>query len=144
MVGAGLSLKAVLLLVVAVAVWLFQGRINEYLGADLALYLITAVVLYEVAYSMVHVLKGELRAGETTSLEVLEQATWLVVGVALVESGFGVRGLVYALLIGYSLMALGGLYKQPLRVHWPSIPQIRSVADYAKYHSVDIAGTHSG
>ncbi|PSP75005.1 polysaccharide biosynthesis protein [Halobacteriales archaeon QS_3_64_16] len=138
--SAGVSLKLAPLSIVAAAVWLLRGFVNEYLGADLAPLLLVAVVLYESSRLSIDVLRGRMRAGETASLEVLEQATWLLTGAALLELGFGVRALVYALLVGYAMMTLGGLYKQPPRVARPSMSMMRSIADYAKYHSVNIAG----
>jgi O-antigen/teichoic acid export membrane protein len=71
---------------VSVCVLLFRNIINSYLGAKLAVFLVTVVILNELSKLAQNVLKGELRVGETASLNFTKQLTFNGLGAILSTS----------------------------------------------------------
>jgi O-antigen/teichoic acid export membrane protein len=142
MFGAGIALKLVLVAVVGVAVLAARDPIAAYVGADLALELVAVVVVFEFSMLCVHVLQGELRAGQTAVLHLARSLTYVVVAVTLLQFGFGVRALVYALLVSYSLLLVTAAARLNTRVARPGWRHVRSLYDYAKYNGIWGLGGH--
>lgn len=132
----GVLLKAALLAVFALVVTVFRGPINRYLGADLAMLLIVVVAVSEFGQTAISVLTGELRVGATASIQVAQQAAWVVVGAGLVSMGYGVYGLVYGLIASFVVMLLFGAYRASLSFGTPSLEHARSLFDFSRYSFV--------
>lgn len=138
--GSAVALKLVPLTVIILAILLLRPFINRYLGAELAIFLVVAIVLQEIAKLSIVVLKGELRVGETAVLGVARQTTWFVVGGILVAEGFGALALIYGLLAGLGMMLIWGWYKSSVSPSWPSQEHALSLFDYGKYNAVSAIG----
>jgi O-antigen/teichoic acid export membrane protein len=136
----GVLLKIALLAVFALVATVFRGPINQYLGADLAMWFIVVVVVSEFGRLVISVLMGELRVGDTASIQVAQQATWVVVGAALVSMGYGVYGLVYGLIASFVTMFLSGAYRVSLSFGTPSLDHARSLFDFSRYSFVSRVG----
>ena len=133
-------MKVLLLLPFVAGILVFRGSINDYLGADLAVFLILALVLQEAAKLTMQVLKGELRVGETAAPTFSRKFVYVVVGMVLVVTGAGVRGIIYGLLVGSGLMLLWGIWKVSTPLGPPSINHARSLFDYSKYAFISSVG----
>jgi O-antigen/teichoic acid export membrane protein len=94
-------LKSGPLLVIAAVILLLRGPINGYLGANVAVWLVVAIVTREFAQQGIQVLRGELRVGESAVPWLSQSATWAGAGVVLVDFGFGGRGQIKGLITGY-------------------------------------------
>ncbi|UPV76656.1 flippase (plasmid) [Halorussus limi] len=134
--STGLLLKAGLAAFAVAGILVFRGRLNEYIGAELALYLAVAVVLREFSWLMMRVLKGELRVEETATLKFVQKAVWIVGGGALVYLGWEVEGLVYGLIGGFAAVLVWGTWKVSTPLGRPSRERARSLVDYSKYNVV--------
>lgn len=135
-------LKILPIILVSLGIFLFRPLINGYIGADVAVFLIVTMVLQEVGRLSLSVLKGELRVGEIAVLSVARQTTWVVVGGVLITYGFGVAGLLYGLLSGYSVMLIWGWYKVSVHPSVPSLNHVRSVLDYGQYNVISSIGNY--
>lgn len=139
-ISTAIALKLVPLTGLCLGVLLFQKQINEYLGAELAVYLIAALVVQDAAKLMLRALEGELRVADTALPMLSRQVVFVGVGAALLLTGFGVLSLVYGLLAGLSIMLAWGAYRSSLTVGRPSLSQARSLVDYSKYSFVSSVG----
>lgn len=138
--STAILLKALLLLPFILGIVLFRGPINNYLGGDLALLLVLALVLQESAKLTIQVLKGELRVGETAGPLLSRKVMYVGVGSILVFTGAGVRGIIYGLLAGFLIMLVWGTWKGSTPLGSPSIGYARSLFDYSKYAFVSSIG----
>ncbi|WP_276302483.1 oligosaccharide flippase family protein [Halorussus lipolyticus] len=143
MVGAALALKASFFVVIASLLAVFSGPINDYLGAELVVLLVIAILAQDLASLSVHTLRGELRVGQTAILNFGQGMAYAVVGVALVRSGFGIYGLVYGLIAGYAVKLLGGVVRCSTTIAIPQKRHFRSLLDYGKYNVVWAIGGHT-
>ncbi|WP_128478748.1 flippase [Halorussus pelagicus] len=132
----GLVLKVGLALAAVAGIFAFRGQLNEYIGAELALYLAVGVVLREFSWLMMRVLKGELRVEETATLKFAQKAVWILGGGALVYLDWEVEGLVYGLLGGFAVVLVWGTWKVSTPLGRPSAERARSLVDYSKYNAV--------
>lgn len=139
---AGLVLKTVLLAGVAVGVVAFRGPINAYLGSEVALALVAAVILQEYGLYFMASLRGELRVGETALWELLKTVGWTVVGGAVVVAGVftGALGLIVGLLVGLSALVLVGVLRTSLRLRRPSVTHFRSIFVFGSYAALGSVG----
>ncbi|ELY95668.1 membrane protein involved in the export of O-antigen and teichoic acid [Natrialba hulunbeirensis JCM 10989] len=132
-IGTAIVLKATLLLLVTGSILVFQSYLNQYIGANVAGLLIITIILQESAELMMNVLKGELRVGETATLQFAYSFTWVGLGVLLVQFDFGVFGLVYGVIVGKGVQLAWAICKTSVGIGQPTITQARSLVDYAKY-----------
>ena len=142
MFGAAVVLKLLLIAVVATIVLAFRGPIDAYLGTSLTLELVAVVVAFELAMLVVHVLQGELRAGQTAILHFARSLAFVVVAVGLIQYGYGVHALVYGLLASYVVLFAGGVFRLSTPIARPGRRHLRSLYDYAKFNGIWGLGGH--
>ncbi|MFT4947144.1 MAG: O-antigen/teichoic acid export membrane protein [Natronomonas sp.] len=142
MVTATILLKLVLLSAFGVVVMLFRGPINAYIGANVAAPLIGAAVVYELSSLTVHVLRGELRVGETALLYFLRLVSYVGVAVVLIQLGYGVSALIYGLLVSYVVLLVSGVTRVETSLVRPSRRHFLSLLAYAKYNGIWALGGH--
>lgn len=138
--STAILLKGLLLLPFILGIVLFRGPINDYLGADLALLLVLALVLQEAAKLTIQVLKGELRVGETAGPLFSRKLVYVGLGAVLVFMDAGVRGIIYGLFAGFVVMLGWGAWKSSTALGPPSLGHARSLFDYSKYAFVSSIG----
>lgn len=138
--GAGILLKIATTTTICVGILIFKQKINEYLSLPLAFLLVIAIVVRQGNSTVTKILNGEERVGETAILKATYKTIWFGLGGLLLLNGFGVKGLVYSLLIGYSASFIFGLYKISTDMEYPSFEQIVSITRYSKYQFVSRAG----
>ena len=142
MFGAAVALKLLLIVVVSSLVLAARDPIAAYIGADLAPELVGVVVVFELSMLVVHVLQGELRVAQTAVLHFLRSLTFVAVAVALLQYGYGVRALVYALLVSYTVLLVGGALRVSTPLARPGRRHLRSLYDYAKFNGIWGLGGH--
>ena len=138
--STAILLKALLILPFTVGILVFRGPINDYLGADLAMLLVLALVLQEAAKLTMQVLKGELRVGETAGPTFSRKLVYVSIGALLVSTGIGVRGIIHGLLAGFGVMLIWGSWKTSTSLGQPSLDYARSLFDYSKYAFISSVG----
>jgi O-antigen/teichoic acid export membrane protein len=138
-VVAGLLLVLVLFLVMSLAIYLFRGQVNEYLGASLYQFVIL-VLGAEVAYSYVGaVIKGERLVHIEGLLSVFQTACRILLQVAAVVVGFTVSGLLFGEVTAFVVATVTGIlllvtyFDRPLPIVRPKRRHFRSIIDFAKY-----------
>lgn len=139
-VSTAILLKALLLIPFIAGIVLVRKPINDYLGAQLALYLVLALVLQESAKLTMQVLKGELRVGEIAGPTFSRKIVYVGVGAILVLMGSGVRGIIYGLFAGFIVMLVWGAWKSSTSLGSPSLGHAKSLFDYSKYAFVSSIG----
>ena len=142
MFGAAVVLKLVLIVAVSSIVFAAREPIAAYIGADLALELIGVVVAFELSMLVIHVLQGELRVGQTAVLHFLRSLTFVTVAVVLLQYGYGVQAMVYALLVSYSVLLIGGVLRLSTPLARPGKRHLWSLYDYAKFNGIWGLGGH--
>lgn len=133
-------LKLIPLAVLGIAILGLRGLINDYLGANLAMWLLGGIILQELGWTMTMSLHGEIRVGETAVIQVARQATWFVVGLFFIQLGHGVYALVYGVLTSYLVMFLLGWYRSTLSLGYPTARHVRSLLKYAKFDAISFSG----
>lgn len=133
-------LKVAPIFTIVLGILLLRPWINNYIGADVAVYLALALLLQEAAQLAVFVLKGELRVGETAVLKIAQQATWVGGGAIFVGYGFKAEAMIYSLLAGLGVMLIWGWYKSSVSLRRPSVTHARSLLDYGRYNVISSIG----
>lgn len=138
----GLLMKLALSFAFAGLVLLARGPINGYLGAPLASLLAVSIVLKEIGWFGVHVMRGELRVTETAVVEASRLVVWVVVGVVLVELGYGIRGVVYGFIAGFVVLGLWAFARVETPLGRPSRERAESILSFSKYDFVSNTGSY--
>lgn len=136
----GIILQILPILLISIIIFVLSGYINQYLGSNLAMWLIIGILLNNSSEFMLKVLRGELRVGETAVLKFSSKVTWAGGGALLVEFGYGANSLVYSLLLGFSIVLVWGMYKCSIVPQYPSIDHAHSLYDFAKYNIISSVG----
>lgn len=136
----GIVLQILPISLICVIIFVLSNYINQYLGSELAIWLILGIILNNSSEFIIKVLRGELRVGETAILKFSSKATWASGGAILIELGYGPISLVYSLLIGFFVILIWGVHKCSIIPQYPSIDHAQSLYDFAKYNIISSVG----
>lgn len=136
--STGLALKISLILITSIPVLVFRDAINSYIGADLIVLLILALLFNHLSNLMTTILKGELRVAESAIVDFTHTITWVGVGAVLMLSGYGAEGLAMALVTGYFVKLAFGYVIQDVGFGVPALEFVPSLVRYAGYSSIAI------
>lgn len=139
-ISSTIAFKVGMFLFVVVLLFTFRSQINSYIGVDITVYIMAAILLKNVANFFINVLNGQMRVSETASIIVLEQAGWLLFGLLFATLELGVFSLIYGSLITYVLMIVLGFWKVSFAIVLPSKEVLISLLDYGKFDLVSEAG----
>lgn len=129
-------LSGAVAVVLSVGVFAFRETIAGFVGADVAVPLVVALILGQALKVVNSTLRGELRVAETAELSIARQVTWTSVGVAFVALGAGVDGLIYGYLAGIVTPLVWGFHKLDTTPGRPTWAMARSLLGYAKFNLV--------
>ena len=136
MLTTAFSLKTVPLLLIVSGVLLFRGYVNDYVGESIGLLLVVAIIGHELYQLGVQIVSAELRVGETAVLRLTHKAIWFAVGYLLLQHGFGVKSLIYGLIVGYVIPFLWAMSKRSTPFRRPSMKHVHSLTAYSRYNFV--------
>lgn len=139
--STGIAIKTTLVIIISITLIMFKSEINGYLGAELTLFLIIAIVARGGFQLMIRTLNGELRVGETATLLAMRQVIWAIIGVALLNLGYEVYSLVYGLIVSYIIVFTIGFHRRQTKFGKISLSHGRSLIDYSKYHFISVSGS---
>lgn len=139
--AAGGFLKIVAFVLVAVTMLVLRNRINAYIGSPITLLAIVAVFAREFGLLFQNVLRGELRVGETASLQIARDITWVVASFGFLQFGYEAKGLILGWIIGYIAVAILGIARISTGIERPQLDSINSVFQYAKYKIILQSGS---
>ncbi|UTF54796.1 flippase [Natronosalvus rutilus] len=136
----GLVLKLAFSTVLSIGLFITKDAINNYMGGQVTLLLIIALFLNSISEVAIRTLRGELRVGETASLQFIRQAIWVGIGALFVWRGFGYLGLIYSLILGFGTVFLWGMSKSSTKLGPVSWKHATSLWTYSKYSFIGAVG----
>ncbi|WP_135825283.1 oligosaccharide flippase family protein [Halorussus ruber] len=131
--STALLMKLGLLSLTVTGVFLAGGLVRSYIGYDLVAFLAVGIVLQELSGLMKNVLAGELRVGETASIDFANTLTKYGVGAVLVYAGYGVVGLAASVLAGLFVRLVLAYRACDTGFGRPRKDVMRSLGNYGKY-----------
>lgn len=131
--ATSVTLKIIPIIIIIIGIVTFRSSINSYLGENLALFLAIFIFIREYSEHMLDILEGEMRVGETAPLIISRYLIFISFGTLFLYLGYQVQGIVIALLAGYFLMLVLGLYKQEISFGTPSKVIAKSLIGYGKF-----------
>jgi O-antigen/teichoic acid export membrane protein len=141
--STGLVAKGALLLFVGLVILAASRWINEYLGSDLAVWLVVSVATQEAAWFFLSVLHGEQRVSEAALIRMLRRVVWVVLGLWLVADGWGLQGIVAGYVGGFGVVAVVSAVRTSTKAGTPGSDQLYSLTRYAKYNAVSRVGNYT-
>lgn len=134
--STAVAMKAVILIVFIVSIFVFRGEINGYIGGQYALHLALALTLQTFGKFFLRVLEGELRVGDTAFPLLSRRIVFVSLGIILLSQGLEILSLIYGLLGGLTVMLVWSAYRSSFALGWPTIQQAQSLVDFSKYSFV--------
>jgi O-antigen/teichoic acid export membrane protein len=136
----GLVIKSILLVITIAVFIIIDGKINQYVSYPITGYLVVALVFRELAEFSKRVLIGEHRVDETASLNLARQILWAIIGITLLQIGYGVKSLLVAFILSHLIQILWGVVKISTPLTLPSRDDVPSIVQYSKYFFISQAG----
>ncbi len=136
MLGSALALKLVLLSIISVGILLARPYVNEYVGADLAVTLILALITFELSEFFIQTLRGEMRVGETALIGFSLRFVWVTIGIVAVSMGYGVSTIAAGIAVAGAVTSAWGYSRCETSIGRPSPEAIQSLIEYAKFHAI--------
>lgn len=124
---SGLIIASVLGIIISVGVFLFQDAVNNYLGADLAEYLILIVLVQSIGSVLGSALEGNQLVHISGALSPLRTGVRSFVQILLVLVGYELVGMVVGYVVGaiavvvVSLIYVSSGISRPRREHFESL-----------------------
>lgn len=138
--GAAISLKSVILILVGGGVILLAEYVNSYVGATVAPLLVIGISFQEGTRLGLRTLRGEKQVSAASMLRSTRIIVWISGAIIAALLGFGLKGLIYALLGSYLLIAIACVILQETGLSRFSIEEIRSIISYAKHNAITSIG----
>ncbi|MGB9960661.1 polysaccharide biosynthesis C-terminal domain-containing protein [Halobacterium sp. MBLA0001] len=133
-------LKLASVTVISLFIVAFRGYLTQYIGADLVILLILALLFDQLSDLTLVVLRGEHRVAESAVVGFIYRVTWIAAGTIAVTQGHGATGLASSLVLGYVVRLTLGLIIQDTGFAFPSLEIIPSLLRYASYSSISVVG----
>jgi len=138
--GSALVFKSAMLSVVSLGILLARPYISGYLGENIVPLLVLTVVLREFAKLYIQALRGELRVEETATIEFVRRAFEVGIGAVLITWSWGVRGLVYGSIVGWTVALLWARHRCTVSIGRPSVEHVVSLLTFSKYQTIIAVG----
>jgi O-antigen/teichoic acid export membrane protein len=129
----GLILKLSLLVASLLAIFVFRGQLNSYIGADVAVLLGVALVLNELGQVGRFTLRGEHRISESAIYNPLKTIIWGITGGVLVAFGFSEVALFWGYVAGLFVGMIITLWLIDTELGRPSFATAQSIIGYSKF-----------
>lgn len=132
--GGGLSLQTLAFVVLAAAILIFRGPVNDYLRTDAALLLVVLLFTGLLVWQVRAALEGRHRVDLSSLLGPLDRLLRGLLQIGVVVVGLGtVRWLLTGFAAAEFVTGMVGLALLGLRPRLPTRAQVVSMLDYAKY-----------
>ncbi|NLV11583.1 oligosaccharide flippase family protein [Halomicrobium mukohataei] len=142
-VTTAMSLKTIPLFILSVTILILRDYINTYIGGELALLLIIALVIQEFSKFFIQVLKGELRVGSSALPQLSRQVIFVLTSVCLLRyTNLDVIGLVIGLIVGIIFKLFWSFHKSTISLGYPSRQCAISLYSYSKYVLISKTGRY--
>ncbi|WP_273837548.1 flippase [Halococcus sp. PRR34] len=138
--GSAIAVKIGLLAVMSIVILLLRGWLADYIGADVAVLLVIALLLNELGRLGDRTLRGEQRVSETAIFQPLRTAVWAGLGAILVWAGFGEWALLYSYTAGLLGIVFVALWRVDSPIGRPTIEHTRSLIGYSKFAAIGSVG----
>lgn len=136
----GFLMKAASTFAVAGVILALQQPLNNYLGAPIAHLLAISLVVGELGWFFVHVLRGEFRVGESAVIEASRLIVWVGVSVILIELGYGFEGIIYGFITGVAVLGTWAFVRVETPFGRPSVDLVDSIISFSKYDFISESG----
>lgn len=134
--SVALLLKFLLFSLVSVLVILLQGKVNDYIGLNLAVQLLPAIAVDQLGRQYASTLRGEQRVKQAEVGRSVQGFLFSAGGVALVYLGWEVRGLVTAFVSSWLIFIFAGWSLSETGIGPPTYEDLESVVSFAKYNFI--------
>ena len=132
--GGGLSLQTLAFVVLAAAILIFRGPVNDYLRTDAALLLVVLLFTGLLVWQVRAALEGRHRVDLSSLLGPLDRLLRGLLQIGVVVVGLGtVRWLLTGFAAAEFVTGMVGLALLGLRPRLPTRAQVVSMMNYAKY-----------
>lgn len=131
--AAGAIFKATLTLLVAGVVFVLRDQVNEYVGVDVAEFVVLLLVVSIFSGLVSNALKGTHRVHIYAPLTTSREAIRSIVMVGFVYIGWELAGMLLGYAIGTLLLAVVGLYIIKPKPVLPKVAHVRRLFDFAKW-----------
>jgi len=140
MFTAGLFGKSFALAGMSTIILTFGTTINSYVGEQVALLLVLGIISQEVFRFSESVLRGELRVVRTANIKFIYHVVWILGGILLYQNNFGIKSMMYSLILGYTLLAIYSFKISSTGINIPNKSHFQSIFSFSKYNFVSRLG----
>lgn len=104
--ATALSMKAVFFVLIGTVLVALRAPIDSYVGTEVTDLLIAVLVVQQVGWLMLHVLKGEMAIDTAEFLDLVRQFVFVGLGLVLVYIGLGIDGVIYGYGISWTVVSV--------------------------------------
>jgi O-antigen/teichoic acid export membrane protein len=132
-IATAMSIQTFILIFLLFSIFIFKNSINDYLGADIWIFLAAYIFFQQYSILLTSIMKGQLRIGETGFLKLARDSIFVGTGLLLIIQGYGLYGVVYGLLAGEISRLIAALYITSISLSMPTVSTAQSLLDFSKH-----------
>ncbi|WP_092695286.1 oligosaccharide flippase family protein [Halorientalis regularis] len=136
----GLCLSLIPLVIILSIIAILLPYVNSYIGVQVGHYLLLAIVISQFEKYLIVSVEGQADVDTAASGRLLQRIVLVTSGICLIYMGFGVLGLVVALIVSWGVTSLWLLTHLSVDLGWPTMNAAYSLVEYAKFNFVADAG----
>lgn len=129
--AASLLLRTIYLLIIAGAIITFRDQLESYFGANLTIYLLIILFLFEFSDLIREFLLGSSRVAISGFVDFIQQIFKIMFQIILLS--YGLFGLIWGLILGVIFSIGIGTVVSRLKLSWPENRDFISLFDFSKY-----------
>jgi O-antigen/teichoic acid export membrane protein len=134
--SSALWINMTIILALALPIWIAKSHINDFIGANVTIYLLVALLLYQGQILVKYFLRSQYRISTAESLGTIHKLLWIIIGYLLVEYSSLGNELIIALTIAWLFVFLYGLTFEMPNISRPSRENIKSMLNFSLYSFV--------
>ncbi|SDY74692.1 Membrane protein involved in the export of O-antigen and teichoic acid [Halopenitus persicus] len=134
--GSALLLKSSFLIFISILIILFSNNINDYIGQPLSHFLLIALIPNQLRIIIMRTLEGELKVQRAANVSLIQNVLFVLIGASFVYFNFGVRGLVYSIIMSNLISVTFGVFGIDTELGMPSKAMLKSLVKFGSHNFI--------
>ena len=135
-----LVMETLLLVPFLIVIIIFSGQLSEYLGAEVSILLVIALVVQQFGTILRNALEGELRVQNGAWYQSLQKSSWLLFAFLISSQNLASEPLILSHIASLILMSITVIVTMDTGLGKPKISHMKSLFDFSKYSILGAAG----
>lgn len=134
--STGIVIQIGLLFLISLVILSFTGEINKYIGANVALLLIPAIIIEQVGKLLSRALSGELEVAKVETSKAGRHSLFIILAILLISLDNNVYNVIYSYIFSWIIFSIWISKSLSASLKIPTVRTARSILSFSKYNLI--------